>query len=223
MKSLRRKLQHLLLRPIRVFLFHQVGERYDAGLCNQGDWNQIEDFKAKIIGISSEYSFISLTEAEKHLKSDIIRLKKYAVLTSDDGAASLKSILPWLRERRIPVTLFINGKYLDGVSFRERSTECYLTKEELFSLDYDGIEVGHHGWEHNDLTQMEWSKFIDSVEKNIEMLQSHPRYIPAWAYTWGKYSKKHNDYLVSRGISPVFIDGMKNYAGSVIHRELIDG
>ena len=223
MSSFRRKIQHLALRPIRVFLFHQVGEKYDASMCNPCDWTQIDIFRGRLIELKRRYTFISLREAIGHCKHDVLRFKKYAVLTSDDGSASLKAILPWLKQQKIPITIFVNGKYLDGVSYRERPTERYLNKEELFSLDYEGIEIGHHGWEHNDLTRMDWAQFVDSVEQNMTALRSHPRYVPFWAYTWGKHSREHDKYLIDKGIVPVLIDGMKNYSDKIIHRELIDG
>ena len=223
MTVLRKKIQHLLLEPIHVFLFHQVGEVYDSGLCNPCDWTQIENFKKKVLDLSRDYVFVSLSEALRYMKRDCVRRKKYAVLTNDDGSASLKLILPWLKEHHIPISLFINGKYMDGVSFREKPTERYLNREEVFALDYDGIEICHHGWEHNDITRIEWVEFVNSVEMNSLLLQDHPRYLPAWAYTWGRHTKMHDNYLLSRGITPVLIDGMKNYADTIIHRELIDG
>lgn len=223
MSSFRKRLQHLALRPIRVFLFHQVGETYDASVCNRCDWIQIDDFKTKLLNLKRYYSFISLSEAIYHCKYDVLRFKKYAVLTNDDGSASLKAILPWLKQQGIPVTLFINGKYLDGVSFRDRPTERYLNREEVFALDYFGIEIAHHGWEHNDLTKLDWSQFLDSVELNLAAIGSHPRYVAFWAYAWGRHTRRHDDFLSSKSIVPVLIDGMKNYAELIIHRELIDG
>ena len=220
----RRKLMHLRLQPIHVFLFHQVSEEYDPSLCNLCDWTQTEQFKKNVLEMKEMYRFISLSQARNHMSQDIFRWKKYAVLTSDDGAACLKTILPWLKEQNIPVTLFINGKYLDGVSYRNKPSEKYLNEKELFSLNYDGIEVGHHGWEHNDLTKMEWPLFVESVERSILMLQNHPQYVPFWAYTWGRHKPEFDSFLLSKGISPVLIDGMKNYCDcKVIHRELMDG
>ena len=30
----------------------------------------------------------------------------------------------------------------------------------------------------------------DSMQNNIKILSFHPRYIPFWAYTWGKHTIK---------------------------------
>lgn len=219
-----RKLMHMRLHPIRVFLFHQVSDVYDETLCKKGDWTQMDVFKSMILKLKENYEFLSLSQAVGHLQKDVLRTKKYAVLTSDDGTSSLKNILPWLKEQNIPVALFVNAKYLDGVSYRNMPTESYLTKEELFALNYDGIEVANHGWEHNDITKLDWQQFVDSMERNIAVLRDHPHYVPFWAYTWGRYMQAHDDYLISRQIVPVLIDGMKNYNDAThIHRELLDG
>ena len=224
LNKISRKLTHLRLQPIQVFLFHQVSDSYDAALCKKCDWSQVDEFKAVLLGLKENYEFLSLSQALKHLQNDVFRTKKYAVLTNDDGSASLKNILPWLKEQSIPVTLFVNAKYLDGVSFRNSPTEEYLTERELFDLDYDGIEIAHHGWEHNDVTKMDWQQFVDAAERNLSVLHNHPRYAPFWAYTWGRHTQRHDDYLLSKGIVPVLIDGMKNYNDAAcIHRELLDG
>lgn len=219
-----RKLMHLRLRPIRVFLFHQVSPVYDEALCSACDWTQIDGFKQMILRLKEEYEFLSLSQAVEHLQKDVFRMRKYAVLTNDDGASSLNNILPWLKAQGIPVTLFVNAKYLDGISYRKKPTERYLTKDELFAMDYHGIEVANHGWEHDDITKMEWQQFEDAAEKNMAVLFNHPRYVPFWAYTWGRHTQEHDNYLLSKGIVPVLIDGMKNYNdANCIHRELLDG
>lgn len=219
-----RKLMHMRLHPIRVFLFHQVGDVYDDALCKKCDWTQIDEFKSMILRLKEEYEFLSMSQAVERLRKDVVRTKNYAVLTNDDGSSSLNNILPWLKEQGIPVTLFVNAKYLDGISYRNNPTESYLTKDELFALDYEGVEVAHHGWEHNDITKLDWQQFVDSAERNVSVLREHPRYVPFWAYTWGRHARAHDEYLLSNGIVPVLIDGMKNYNDATcIHRELLDG
>lgn len=212
----------LRLQPIRVFCLHHVSKQYAEDLMNRGDWMSIEEFKLKVqVMRQNGVEFISLSKAHKHIANDRIRCKKYAVLTFDDGYASLKEILPWLFENKIPVTLFINGKYLDGQSYRKNPKERYLTKEELFALTTPLVEIGSHGWEHIDANEMTVAEFASSVQKNIELLSAHPRYIPFHAYTYGRHNHKVDTELYEAHIIPVLIDGMKNYEDSqCIHREL---
>ena len=221
--KIRRKWMKIRLQPIRVFCLHHVCERFDAESMNQGDWMQIDDFKRKVLTLQeNEVMFISLTDAYNKITNDKFRNHKYVVLTFDDGYNSLKEILPWLEDQKIPATLFINGKYLDGKSYRKNPNEKYLTKEELFSLTSPLIEIGSHGWEHNRATEMTAEEFAESVKRNIGLLSGHPNYIPFCAYTYGSHSNNTDDYLHRQGLVPIYIDGMKNYNEiKVIHRELL--
>lgn len=214
---------HLRLQPIRVFCFHHVCQTYDAESMNKGDWMQIDEFKSKIQKMQQEgVEFISLKEANEHICNDYIRCKRNAVLTFDDGYASLKEILPWLEEQNIPATLFINGKYLDGRSYRDNPKEQYLTKEDIFALTSPLIEIGSHGWEHTDASEISADEFIKNIELNAELLHNHPRYISFHAYTWGRHTSNSDAYLLQQGIKPVYIDDTMNYNDfRVIHRELL--
>lgn len=217
-----RKWIKIRLQPIRVFCLHHVCEHFDADAMYACDWIALDAFKKKINVLRNlGYQFISLTAAYEHLKKDWFRCNKYAVLTFDDGYKSLTEVLPWLEEQKIPATLFINGKYLDGNSYRDNPKERYLTNDELFSLTSSLIEVGHHGWEHVDATEMSEAELIDSMQKNLEILSSHPRYIPFWAYTWGQHTEKADTCLKQVGITPVIITGHGNYNfNGLIDREL---
>lgn len=222
-QKIQRKLLHLRLQPIRVFCLHHVCKTYDESTMYYDDWMQIDKFKAKVLSMQQDgVEFISLKEAYNKITNDKFRNRKYAVLSFDDGYASLKEILPWLKKQQIPVTLFINGKYLDGKSYRKNPKEKYLTKEELFSQSSPFIEVANHGWEHKRATEMTSEEFAESLNCNIGLLSEHPNYIPFWAYTYGSHSNNTDDYLHRQGLVPLYIDGMKNYNEiKVIHRELL--
>lgn len=219
--KIKRKWTKIRLQPIRVFCFHHVCETYDADVMNACDWIALDEFKIKVQTLQQNgVEFISLSKAHKHITRDKIRCKKYAVLTFDDGYASMKEILPWLFENNIPVTLFVNGKYLDGQSYRNTNKEQYLTKEELFALTTPLVEIGSHGWEHVNANEMTVAEFASSVQQNIELLSAHPRYIPFHAYTYGGHNHKVDTELYEAHIIPVLVDGMKNYnKTNCIHRE----
>lgn len=212
LSKLRRWFLKLRLHPIHVFCLHHVCEQFDADAMYACDWVAMDEFKQKIIALRNQgYQFISLTKAYYHLKKDYFRRKKYAVLTFDDGYKSLKEVLPWLEEQQIPVTLFINGKYLDGKSYRVTSKEQFLTSDELYALISPLIEIGHHGWEHKSVKEMTEEELIDSLQKNIEILSSHPRYIPFWAYTYGIHDQNSDVTLYKNGMTLVLVNGGKNY------------
>lgn len=227
-KKISQKIQHrwikLRLQPIRVFCLHHVCAHYDEESMYLCDWMALSDFKNKITAMRREgYQFISLTDAYQHLQKDWIRRKKYAVLTFDDGYKSLLEVLPWLEEQQLPATLFINGKYLDGKSYRDTPKEEYLTHDELYALTSPLIEIGHHGWDHTSASQMSEEEFIQSLRLNNEAISKHPRYVPFWAYTYGIHNRSIDTILTYYGIKLVLVQGNKNYKlkDSSIDRELL--
>ena len=218
-----REFLKLRLQPIRIFCLHHVCENFDADVMFACDWMALSVFKQKINNLRDQgYQFISLAEVYNHLKNDWFRRKKYAVLTFDDGYKSLHEVLPWLEEQQIPATLFVNGKYLDGVSYRKNANEKYLTHNELFSFSSPFIEIGSHGYEHIDASKIDNENFRKHIDLNLEILQNHPCYVPFHAYTWGRYTNETNDILKAIHLIPVYVDGMKNYNEiNYIHREML--
>jgi len=223
-KDLTRRLQRLWsklrMQPIRFFCFHHVCHQFAPDRMNQLDWMDIDEFKRKInIQIREGVRFISMTESVKHIKRDFFRNKQYAVLTFDDGYASLKEILPWLKEQNIPVTLFINSDYSDGKAFRDTEKEQYLSRKELSELD---VEIGMHGMRHLDVSVMDEREFDEFAIATISNTSTINGYVPFWAYTWGRHSSMTDSILHKKGIIPVYMDGLKNYNDATcIHRELL--
>ena len=223
---IKRKWIKIRLQPIRVFCFHQVSETFDASTMYPEDWTQIDQFKRNIEQLKKQYTFISLPEAYDKLKHDTYRLRKYAVLTSDDGWASLENIIPWLAEQHIPITLFVNPAYLNGEESRENNMEGVLIWNELDKLldTNSNITIASHGWNHILACDMSVDEFNESVLKAHRYLEKSDRYIHFYAYPCGSHNNQHNMHLNSIGIVPVYIDGLKNYTfDGGIHRELLDG
>ena len=225
-------------RPIRVFCLHQISDFFDPVKCYEGDWVSTVVFKQTIESLKHSYRFISLTEAQHKLKTNVIRLKRYAVLTFDDGYASIVPSLQWLEHQGIPYALFVNAKYFDGVSFsphilknaklHSNSIEnqqlvkgLYLSINDIKERSYQYCQIGSHGFEHVDATLLPASGFIKQVEDNQSILLGFNGYIPFYAYTWGNHSFETDRILKEMDIVPVLMDGQMNYDNpSIIHREL---
>lgn len=219
-----RRIRKMLLTPIEVFVFHAVTDEFDETLNVRDDWSSTEEFKSRILDYQRQYKFISLSEAYAKIKNDRFRRGRYAVLTCDDGFLSVLTILPFLEQHRIPITLFVNVKYLDGQSRRDgyAVTPQYLTLQQLNRLTGKNITIGYHGYEHNNATEMTSQEFAYSVERCIDALKDHPRVIPFYAYTWGCYSDKTQAVLSEMGIVPVLTDGLPNYkyAGGISRKPI---
>ena len=242
--KIRRTWAKLRLQSIRVFCFHQVSDEYNPLTMWECDWTQIDQFKRNILRLKTEgEEFISLKEAYVKLLQDTFRTKKYAVLTSDDGYKSMLNILPWLEEQQIPITLFVNTKYLDGKSWSaineeqarrakpdvdmltEVCPDLYLSREELLQVAaMPNVTIGMHGHEHLDATKQTISAFKENVEKCQTALKGVPHTIPFFAYTWGKHNAETDAVLNEKGLIPVLVQGSKNYCDTkFIDRIAIDG
>lgn len=223
--KIKRKWMKMRLQPIRVLCFHQVSEAFDESYMEPIDWLETDVFKQRIESLRKEgCNFISLPEAQEMMKMDWFRSEKYAVLTADDGWATLRNVLPWLNEQQIPVTLFLNPAYLDGKHYRNSDKEQYLSSEEVERLykQYPLVTIGSHGWEHVDATEQTEEEFRESIQRTQDYLSKLPNYIPFHAYTWGHWNTARNEILAEVGMKPVYMDGGKNYNDcDVIHRELM--
>ena len=224
--TIKRKWTRLRLKPVRVFCFHHVSVVFDPDTMWECDWTQTDAFKQNILALKKKFTFISLEEAYNHISCDKFRNTNYAVLTSDDGWGSLKSILPWLAEEKIPITLFLNPLYMDGLHYQSRDSEKFLTKEEVVDLveRYDPlITIASHGWSHEDCLKMAIESFKDSVCKSEEYLKDLKGKVPFYAFTFGRHTFKQLEFLKQQNLVPVLMDGVVNYDdASCIHRECID-
>lgn len=212
-QAVSRRIKKMLLTPIEVFVFHAVTDDFDETLNMRVDWTSTEEFKSRILDYQRQYKFISLSEAYAKINNDKFRRDRYAVLTCDDGFESVLGILPFLEECKIPVTLFVNPKYFDGVSSRDDYAECprYISRDDLFAISSEYVTIGLHGYEHNDATELSEAEFCSAVDKCIDELSGHPRYIPFFAYTWGNYTEQTQNVLKQKHIVPVLTDGNANY------------
>ena len=229
LQKIRNRFTKLCLHPIRVFCLHHITAEFDTVSMCDGDWIEINRFKDSVNQLQEcGYTFISLEDAYHKIVYDVLRFRKYAVLTADDGYKSLDEIIPWIIEQHIPITLFINGKYTDGISQREEQDMKfeYLLTSELQQYVKDGhglVDVQSHGWEHLDATLMTVSDFRLQIDKNISYIeQNHlSKTVGFHAYTWGRHSVETDGVLLKKRIVPVLVDGMKNYDDlGFVHREL---
>lgn len=224
---LRKKWKRLRLKPIRVFCFHQVSDEFKPETMWEVDWTLTEQFKRNILKLKKKYTFIPLSEVSDHLAHDRFRMRRFAALTADDGWASLKNILPWLAKQKIPITLFLNPLYLDGIHYQERETEKLLTREDVASLvkEYAPyITIASHGWTHDDCKKMSLVEFEECVQKAEAAMKGMEGKIEYYAFTYGSCTKDEFEYLRKVGLIPVLMDGGQNVSDdSCVHRELLDG
>jgi len=225
LKRIQRKFMHLRLQPIRVFCFHQVSESFDASTMWECDWMPVARFKNKIEElIENGYTFISLPEAQMHLREDAFRNKKYAVLTMDDAGNCIMDLMPWLAEHNIPITLFLPYSFISGENVNHKCgislTEIQLN--DLLQRYPELVTIANHGFYHNNVAEVSVGEIISDIEKDEAALINYVSKIPFYAYPGGYHTPMTDTLIPKMGLTPVYCDGKKNYNdSSVIHRELL--
>lgn len=198
------------------------------------DWIQTDAFKKAVLELQKQYTFIPLMEAQRHLRRNIVRTRNYAVLTADDGYASLKNIMPWLSEQNIPITLFINPVVWERKAIEQNlnllptcakingAKDIYLLLEDLKAFQSPLVTFGYHGYEHINESIETYETFVTNFEKCKKAMEILNNVIPFFAHTYGYATKQNDVYLIKQGITPVYVNGGKNYGVCQhIDRELL--
>jgi len=118
--------------------------------------------------------------------------ERTATVTVDDGYASnVDHLRPFLRELAIPWSVFVSVRTLGGtnrwdlgwVGQRER----HLTRDEIRALAAEGVGVGSHGMEHEDLTRAAPAALAEALASSRAALtEISGRPVDAIAYPWGR-------------------------------------
>jgi peptidoglycan/xylan/chitin deacetylase (PgdA/CDA1 family) len=97
-----------------VFTWHQVTPKFDPYRHHKYTWTQFDKFAQQIEYLAREFTIIPLHEAILHLKRGSLP-GACAALSFDDGDISIsENVVPFLKQRGLPATVFINTAYLGG-------------------------------------------------------------------------------------------------------------
>lgn len=129
-----------------VLTFHSVGHEYYDNVT-------LEAFKRLLDHLQAHYRIVDLDRMLEQ-PSDV----KQISLTFDDGYAGFYSeVVPVLRDRGIPATVFVVVRSMYSRDFRHDGIydSEYMTLEELQALrNADLVTIGNHTATHPDLTQI---------------------------------------------------------------------
>ncbi len=118
--------------------------------------------------------------------------ERTAAVTVDDGYASnVHHLRPLLRELGIPWTVFISVRTLGGTNRWDLNwvgqRERHLTEDEIRALAAEGVGVGSHGMEHEDLTRAAPAALAEALASSRAALtELSRRPVDAIAYPWGR-------------------------------------
>lgn len=226
-------------QPVRVFVVHNISKQFSSAEGLPEDWMSVDDFRHAIEELQKSYIFISTEEALYHIKHDRLRHRKYAVLQADDGYKSVFDQLPWLIDHKVPITLLINSKYLDGKSCSEHvwsyvheqnpdmSQEIFVKDRYMTAVDLESIisplvTIGSHGHEHHDNSKMSREEFVQNFEMSVSIISKYHECAPFYAYPYGRYAGFDEEILREKGFIPLLAEaGCNRNDATRVHREVL--
>ena len=177
MKALVKKmfLRGLFLFPHNnIFEFHHVSADPEIDLSPRK-----MDTKSFYSFVESHGPYVALDEILEKKK------KRYGAITFDDGLEDVYTIAyPFLKERKIPFTIFVLSRKLDQPG--------YITREQLAEMHADPlVTIGSHGLDHIRLGQADRQTQEDELKlskRELEEILGDGYVCSRFAYPFGSYN-----------------------------------
>lgn len=139
--------------PVLVFFYHRISDETCV------PWSHTNsEFQRQITWLAEHFELVSLGEVQQRLRQGNTR--PTACITFDDGyAENCDRALPFLLERQIPCTYFVNSYFIkEQVPFPHDIARGYRllpnTVSQLRTMAELGIEIGAHTRTHADLGKL---------------------------------------------------------------------
>lgn len=175
--------------PVRIFTFHRVG-----CLCRDGMTVRPDVFRRQLSYLKRFHDIVALSDAVGALRSGRRLRRPIAVVTFDDGYASVCELAhPVLAEARLPACVFLSTE-LVGTTRRfphdaQNPVRTYLpvmSTADAMALRRDGWELGAHTATHRRLADLTGGELVHEVEAPIPALRRLQGPGPVFmAYTFG--------------------------------------
>jgi len=135
----------------------------------------------------NKYTSLFVSELEKTQSFS----SKNVVITFDDVTENqLLYALPLLKKYNIKATFFIPFSYIGKTDLWNSGCENIMTFEQLKSLDFSVIELGHHSFYHRKYSELSEQEIEDDLDKSFDIIaQNNLKVYPSLAYPYGNYPK----------------------------------
>jgi peptidoglycan/xylan/chitin deacetylase (PgdA/CDA1 family) len=223
MKGLVRRAAHLALgwrsfvpaSKRAIFAYHDVSPRSEPQH-SPGYSTDPDLFQRHLDLLQSAFQLVSLDQI---VTPGPPGPKPLAALTFDDGFTTVRTrVQPLLAARRIPFTLFLNGRamregrldYLPQYRSPPVRPGFYLTGAEVRALAQAGVQIGNHTTSHRPLVGLSDAQLNEELVQNrayLEELTGTP--VRHLALPYGK--KEHYD---DRGLARCFSTGHRHVYGT---------
>lgn len=172
--------------PVLVFFYHRISDESCV------PWSHThKEFERQITWLAEHFELVSLSEVQHRLRTKNTR--PTACITFDDGyAENCDRALPFLCERRIPCTYFVNTYFVkEQVPFPHDIARGYRllpnTVSQLRTMAELGIDIGAHTKTHADMGKLRDPAMIqDEVSGcGAELEQMLGRRVAHFAFPYG--------------------------------------
>ena len=111
-------------------------------------------------------------------------------MTIDDAYTSFyENAWPILQEKKIPFILFVSTKSVGN--------KGYMTWGQIKEVEKQNFAfIGNHSHSHDYLTKFTFQKFVEDIEKSIEIFNNKLGYNPIFfSYPFGEYNLEQKNYV----------------------------
>src|SRR6185312_11265829 len=196
-------------KGISVLMYHRVWPGMSDGLTIAPEklreqWTFLRNEGYHILTLSDFIQIINGTKSTP---------PKSILLTFDDGYRNnLTYVYPLLKEFKWAATFFIVANTLDGVSTEEIDpVKQQMTSEELHSLDPSIVQLGLHGYHHEDFNKLQLAEMKKVMEQSIHAFQKTGlQFYKVFAYPYGARPKdkalfvEFKNWMKSIGMNAAF-------------------
>ena len=161
-----------------VFMYHKFGiDKYPSTNIS------IDQFQAHLLEFSKpKYNMLSLDYIVDTIINDGLLPNNTIGISIDDADKSFYEVAwPQFKEKKIPVTLFINTASID------QKNKNYLTWDQIRELKDEGVVIGAHSHTHSHMNKMTIEEIKNDIEKSNQIFLKEIEEIPTlFAYPYGE-------------------------------------
>ena len=119
-----------------------------------------------------------------------VKTEKKILLTIDDAFTSFyKNAWPIIKEERIPFILFVSTEAVGNKGYMNW-TQIKEVENESFAY------IGNHSHSHDYLTKFNFEKFVEDIERSINIFNNKLGYNPSFfSYPFGEYNLEQKNYI----------------------------
>ena len=119
-----------------------------------------------------------------------VKMQKKILLTVDDAFISFyEKAWPILKRDKIPFILFVSTETVGNKGYMNWKQIKEIEKEEF-------AYIGNHSHSHDYLTKFTFKKFVEDIEKSIQIFNSKLGYNPPFfSYPFGEYNLEQKNFI----------------------------